>query len=162
MPLHPDWDRLGKALKTRRVEIDAGYRSRAAFAAATGLNERLVADLENARRTRYRETTLQAVERAYQWGPGSITAVLNGRPPSNLPRRADPAPDLERLPTRPPDDGPWTPGVQTWPTRRAPDQIVVYRRRWVTPAGLRREYEIEAPTTAPLSLILRELDERGE
>lgn len=70
---------LGEQLKRRRVDLDPKYRSRGVFAAETGLNERLVADLENARREGYRDTTLAAVEVAYRLEPGTVSRFLEGR-----------------------------------------------------------------------------------
>jgi hypothetical protein len=80
---HPreGWERLAALLRDRRVELDPQYKNRLKFAADTGLNERLISDLENARRTSYRETTLRAVEGAYRWKPGSIERALTGGEP---------------------------------------------------------------------------------
>jgi hypothetical protein len=70
------WERLARILIDRRGELDPVYKSRLKFAADTGLNERLISDLENARRTSYRGATLRAVEVAYRWAPGSIARVV--------------------------------------------------------------------------------------
>jgi hypothetical protein len=78
------WERLATLLGDRRTRLAPQYKSRLRFAADTGLNERLVADLENARRTSYRHTTLTAVETAYRWAPGSISRVLDGGDPEEL------------------------------------------------------------------------------
>jgi hypothetical protein len=101
------WERLGRLLARRRVELDPAYRSRQKFVEATGLNERLVADLENARRTSYRDTTVYAVENAYKVVSGSLTRALEGGPlapqpeqtgdPQGMPGFAIP-PDLEMPP----------------------------------------------------------------
>jgi hypothetical protein len=62
----------------RRVQIDPAYRNRQKFIAATGLNERLVADVENARRFSYRAATVASFEDAYQLTRGSFDRVLQG------------------------------------------------------------------------------------
>lgn len=72
------WTRLGRLLKERRVQLNPEYRNRLKFAAEAGLNERLVADIEQNRRTTYRDTSLQAVEVAYQLEPGSLLRALEG------------------------------------------------------------------------------------
>lgn len=72
---------LGAALKARRVELDPAYKNRALFAQHTGLNYRLIGDIEQARRDVYRGTTMQAIERAYRLKPGSIQRHLDhGQP----------------------------------------------------------------------------------
>lgn len=78
---HARWQRLAALLSDRRTRIDPKYKSRLKFAADTGLNERLISDLENARRSSFRSTTLGAVETAYRWAPGSIERVLEGGDP---------------------------------------------------------------------------------
>lgn len=72
------WRRLGELLTDRRVQIGPVYRNRLKFAEDTGLNERLVSDLERGRRTSYRETSLHAVEVAYRIRQGSIERALRG------------------------------------------------------------------------------------
>ncbi len=78
------WERLARLLVDRRVQLGTQYRNRLKFAADTGLNERLLSDLENFRRTRYRPTSLRAVEAAYRWEPGSIDRVLDGDAPIEM------------------------------------------------------------------------------
>jgi hypothetical protein len=79
--------RLGKLLIRRRIELSSRYRDRTLFA-----HERLddkwrtLHDLELAKRPNFRPETLEAVEAAYEWQPGSIERVLAGGDP--LPRRA--------------------------------------------------------------------------
>jgi len=76
-----NWERLAALLSDRRTRLNPQYKSRLKFVEDTGLNQRLVSDLENARRTSYRPTTLGAVETAYRWAPGSIERVLAGGDP---------------------------------------------------------------------------------
>ncbi|ETK36187.1 hypothetical protein [Microbispora sp. ATCC PTA-5024] len=81
--IHPrdGWERVASLLVDRRVQLNPRYKNRLKFAADTGLNERLISDLENARRHSYRDTTLRAVEAAYQWTAGSIQRILEGGDP---------------------------------------------------------------------------------
>ena len=74
----PVWQRLGEALQRRRVEIDPRYRNLALFARETGLNERLLSDIEHARRSGYRSATRRALELAYELDPGHIDRFLAG------------------------------------------------------------------------------------
>lgn len=78
------WERLAGLLVDRRIQLGPQYRNRLKFAADTGLNERLISDLENARRQRYRVTSLRAVEAAYRWEPGSVQRVLDGGEPTPM------------------------------------------------------------------------------
>lgn len=79
-----DWERLGRLLVARRVEL--GYKRRAAFARAHNLSHtRTIDDMENARRTNYERGTLAEVEQLYGWEPGSIESVLAGGEPKPRP-----------------------------------------------------------------------------
>lgn len=101
------WKRLGDLLTERRVQISPEYRNRLKFAAETGLNERLVSDLERGRRTSYRDTSLQAVEIAYQLQPGNITRALRGgglEPSEPAVRVSPPTEAPEYRPAAVPDD----------------------------------------------------------
>jgi hypothetical protein len=60
----PEWDRLGKLLEQRRVEMNPRYRDLTLFAQERGLNWRLAWDIEKNRRTSYRDLTLSAIESA--------------------------------------------------------------------------------------------------
>lgn len=72
------WRRLAKLLADQRGRIEPNARK---FADQSGLNYRLVWDLENAARTNYRPATLTSVEDAYGWEHGSIRLVLDGGEP---------------------------------------------------------------------------------
>src|SRR5580700_11065336 len=82
------WIRLGQLLAGRRAQIHARYKNRRLFAAETGINWRLLYDMEHAKRDNFRPKTLSAFETAYQLVPGSIERVLAGG-------------DLEPLPDAP-------------------------------------------------------------
>lgn len=70
------------------------------FSRERDIDWRLAWDIENAKRTNYRRSTLAAIEAAYGWAPGSIDAVLRGREPvlTDQPRVEDddPRPALLR------------------------------------------------------------------
>lgn len=70
------WERLGRLLISRRVQIDPAFRNRQKFIAATGLHERLVSDLERGRRFSYRAATIDAVEAAYGLIPDTFDRSL--------------------------------------------------------------------------------------
>ena len=87
----PEWDRLGKLLEQRRVEMNPRYRDLTLFAQERGLNWRLAWDIEKNRRTSYRDLTLSAIEVGYGWAAGSIRRVLDGGEPELAAR---PAPEF--------------------------------------------------------------------
>lgn len=72
------WQRLGIALKQRRVTLDQRFRNRKAFAEATGLDYRLIYDIEESRRVNFSVATLTAIEVSYRLEPGSIAQFLDG------------------------------------------------------------------------------------
>lgn len=71
-----DWQRLGRMLRAQRVALKPEWHNRQKFVNASGLNERLVSDLEKGRRAAYRDSTLDAVENAYQLPQGAIQKAL--------------------------------------------------------------------------------------
>lgn len=76
------WEKLGKLLIARRVEL--GFPRRAAFVRHHGLSQgqqRTIEDIENGRRSNYEEATRAYVERLYDWETGSIDRVLRGEAP---------------------------------------------------------------------------------
>ncbi|WP_326646109.1 hypothetical protein OG884_15770 [Streptosporangium sp. NBC_01755] len=70
------WQRLGALLRARRVALNPVFRHRVKFCEATGLGERLVFDLELAKRTNFRPEVKVLLERGYQLAPGSIDRTL--------------------------------------------------------------------------------------
>jgi hypothetical protein len=88
------WVRLGDALVRRRIELDPQYRNRRRFADERGLEIRIAADLEKARRTNFEPATITAAEVAYQLAAGSITRFLQGAG-SLEPQPAVPEPESE-------------------------------------------------------------------
>ena len=83
MTTNQDWERLGRLLTARRIEL--GFPVRSKFADARNLtHSRTVSDIENAKRDNFEPATLALVEQLYEWAPGSIDAVLHGGEPSPL------------------------------------------------------------------------------
>lgn len=105
------WQRLGTALKQRRVTLDQRFRNRKAFAEATGLDYRLIYDIEESRRTNFGVATLTAIEVGYRLTPGSIARLLAGGSLEPVPEDA-PRPALAAVPAESlPDDSPPSPNA---------------------------------------------------
>lgn len=77
----PDWQRLASAIVARRAELGM---TQVGVATAGGISLDRIQALEGAKRTSYRKNTLAALERALQWEPGSVQAVLAGGDPLPL------------------------------------------------------------------------------
>lgn len=81
MPTRPSvaaWQRLGRLLKNRRLQIDPDYSNLTRFCKDRGIDYRLAWDIEKGARTNYRDVTLAGVEAAYQLEAGSISTSLSG------------------------------------------------------------------------------------
>ena len=61
-----DWDHLGEALTERRVQIEPRYKNLRLFARETGLNWRLLFDIEHHKRETFEPETLMAIASAYR------------------------------------------------------------------------------------------------
>lgn len=85
-----DWERLASYVISAR--IDAGYKDRRSFAAATGITERTLGTLETGHRVS--PDTLAVVERYVGWRPDSARQVLRGGEPSHVTADGDPWPTL--------------------------------------------------------------------
>lgn len=72
------WSRLGEAIVRRQAEqrIKGGVRG---LARATGINERTIGDLVNARKTGYARDTIAALEVGLGWPAGTVAAILAGQ-----------------------------------------------------------------------------------
>jgi hypothetical protein len=70
------WERLARALIARRLDLDPKYKSREAFARDTGMDYRVLFDIEKARRTNFGPITITRLERAYKLQNGSIERFL--------------------------------------------------------------------------------------
>lgn len=97
--------RAGNLLQRRRSDL--GYRRRPAFVADTGLNGRLVSDLENGRQPNFRPATLQQIARAYAVTYESLVAVMAGEGDALVP---DPGRGPAAVPLRA-ASGVWLPPV---------------------------------------------------
>lgn len=78
-----DWAALAREIKRRRVVL--GYQRQNAFAEQLPFGARLLGELENGRRDTYEDATLNALEVALYWAPGSVEAVLAGGQAIELP-----------------------------------------------------------------------------
>ena len=72
------WQGLGALLIQRRTALSPRYHNRRVFSEATGLNYRVIYDIEEARRTNFGHSTLAAIEAAYKLEPGAISRYLDG------------------------------------------------------------------------------------
>ncbi len=72
------WKRLGRLI---RVERSRRWPRRPDFAAAAGISERVLVDLELGLRTNFSEDTIGIIEAALGWEPGSAEAVRHGLRP---------------------------------------------------------------------------------
>ncbi|MEV4320953.1 hypothetical protein AB0J37_01840 [Microbispora rosea] len=73
-----DWKRLGDQLVARRVELNDAWSNRSTFTQDTGVDYRVVYDLEKARRTNFSAAMIRRLEKAYQLRAGAILAILAG------------------------------------------------------------------------------------
>lgn len=94
-----DWERVGRLLADRRIQISARYANRRAFADDTGTNWRTLYDAEYGKRASFRQETVRAFETAYRLVPGSLGRTLAGGALEPLP--AAPA-QLRPFPVAPP------------------------------------------------------------
>lgn len=80
------WAELARLLRSRRPRIDPKFKNRGTFCDATGLNYKLVQDIEGApeTRTNFSEESFSLIEGAYRWKPGSIQRVLSGGDPIEI------------------------------------------------------------------------------
>ena len=83
------WHRLGARIKAERSRR---WATRRAFAAATGVSIRVLADLENGARRNFTPETIALVEAALGWESGDADRVRDGLEPN---RQHDPG--LTRL-----------------------------------------------------------------
>jgi hypothetical protein len=78
-----DWQRLGRYVTKRRIEL--GYRTREALVDADlGIKLRTLGNIETGRQAGYHGNTLATLETALRWTTGSIAKVLRGGEPTNI------------------------------------------------------------------------------
>lgn len=81
------WERVGAYVAAwRRMR---GYRTQAALAAAAGLSPRTISSIEGAYQNSYQDPTLEALERALGWLPGSVASILMGGEPETVGKPLD-------------------------------------------------------------------------
>lgn len=73
--------RLATAIKERRAELDLSQQD---IAASGGPSVATQFQLESAAEKSYSDTTVKRLERALQWTPGSVLAIIAGRDPEVL------------------------------------------------------------------------------
>jgi len=74
------WERLGELLVQRRAQISPLYGRRTRFAEDRHLGQRVVYEIEKARRQNFGDGTIAALEAAYELVPGSLRRTLAGGP----------------------------------------------------------------------------------
>lgn len=88
-PVDQRWGRLAKAIDADRQSLRLSW---AGLARAAGMSRRTLWDLRAGERTSYQAATLDALEAALRWEPGSVERVLSGRAP-----KRNPDPDWARM-----------------------------------------------------------------
>jgi hypothetical protein len=79
------WQRLGRLLADRRIEVGARYRNKNLFAEEREINRRMVWSVETGARDTYGKDTIRAIESAYALVPGSVERTVAGGPLEPLP-----------------------------------------------------------------------------
>lgn len=69
------WQKLADLLRHQRVVV-LGHRSRASFARAKGASDRMLFDLESAKRDSYSDDTLMSLEVWYELSPAQLREIL--------------------------------------------------------------------------------------
>lgn len=85
------WARLAREVKRRRVQLELTQQQ---VASEGGPSVSILTRIETAKQTSYQDMALARLERALQWEPGSIAAILAGGTPTPTaqasPREAPP------------------------------------------------------------------------
>ena len=87
-----DWNRLAACVVRRRAELDG--MTQEDLATISGLSVFQIQAIENMRAKNPRVRTIVALDKALQWEPGSVEAILAGDEPTPLPE-----PPAARMPT---------------------------------------------------------------
>lgn len=129
-----DWERLGRYVVARRVEL--GFKRRGEFATALQVSTRVVGDLETGRRGNFDATTFASLERVLGWETGTARRVADGEDP--------------RLRTESTNDDSAAPSGGA---RRTPDEIdMIYRSQTMTALekldAIRKVLELRAQVDA--------------
>lgn len=75
-------EKLARLIQDRRLELQ--IRTARELASRANLSERLINEIENARRESYSPATLLSLDSVLSWEPGSCKAVLNGGDPEPI------------------------------------------------------------------------------
>lgn len=75
-PPEDRWERVGTALTARREQIDPSYENRSSFAKASGVDYRVLYDIEKGRRHNFTAKTITQIEQAYRLPDGAIESAL--------------------------------------------------------------------------------------
>ena len=88
------WKRLGELLVQRRAQLDPRYARRTRFADERHLGQRIVYEIEKARRQNFGDGIIAAIEVAYELVPGSLERTRKGGPlePATTPSAPLPPP----------------------------------------------------------------------
>jgi transcriptional regulator with XRE-family HTH domain len=74
-----DWQRVGKYVVDRRVEL--GFKTRSDLASAVQVTARTLGDIENGRRGNFDAVTIASLERVLGWETGSLKRIADGGEP---------------------------------------------------------------------------------
>lgn len=74
-----DWQRVGKYVVDRRVEL--GFKTRSDLASAVQVTARTLGDIENGRRGNFDPVTIASLERVLGWETGSLKRIADGGEP---------------------------------------------------------------------------------
>lgn len=91
---------LARTIKERRYELDL---TQTQVASAGGPSVSLISKIEGGKPGSYDEMSILRLERALQWRPGSIDAVLNGYPPTPVDDQHSGESASPTTPTKPPE-----------------------------------------------------------
>ncbi|MGS2645956.1 hypothetical protein [Streptosporangium sp. G12] len=119
------WQRLGRLLRSRRAHISPDYRNRGEFCKATGLNYKLVQEIEGAARDTFTDESFALFETGYRLTEGSIRRALAGgelTPADRDTSTASPVAAEAKAPAAEPEDGAeidWESFAPQTPTEKA-------------------------------------------
>lgn len=82
------WQRVGRLLIQRRVQLSKRYRVRKVFARERGITDKTAQEIENAYRTTFSEEMIAAIESAYEIASGSFEKALADPDMTEFPDRA--------------------------------------------------------------------------
>jgi hypothetical protein len=157
------WQRLGRLLAQRRIEVGARYRNKNLFAEERELNRRMVWSVETGARDTYGKDTLRAIEAAYMLAPGSVERTVAGGPLEPLPvpggtrpAALSPLPAAGRGDDDPADDA----AAHLFPGDTRHDRLI--RNIWRYGATLEERLELIEVVDPKLAAALRDVGGQAE